>query len=1071
VGEYHFARGEFWPAIDAYGHATNYPDAPFYDKALYKLAWSWYRLADKSHPDAWENSARTFGRLLDAAPDSSLRGEALQYLALIYADHGGLAAVRTATDGKSWGPEVFPALAEVWFEEGAWKDASEAFRLALDQHPDADAAPAWMNRRVLCAVRLNWASEATDLREKLHFRYGTGSRWAAEHAAKPATVSSAASLAEPALLQAAVARHQQAQMTGLEADYAKAAELYGEYLLRYPGRPAAYDITFYRAECLYYARHFADAADAYGDVLQYTTDDRWHAEAAFSRVKAREKLLGFFPALNVDPVPETAAAPMQADARAYATAADDMVCVAPTDWRLPEVLFRASEVYYASRRLSAARSRAEAVVTAAPKEDFAAHAAMLVVDAWRLEGNWAQVETNALRFGALDLGRTDALRDSTHKAFARIALDAGFRVAIELDAKGDYDAAARKFLAVADGNPKSELAPRALFGAADSLEKAGKGRLAGETFGRVYRQYPSSPLAMPSMFRHARAHERILLVGQATAAYEDYLKKYPGGPDARAAAWNVAVLLEAAGRDVDAAQAWERFSQKFPGEDDTITAQMRAGDAWARAGKAEKSLKTWRALIAATTFDGAKNVIARAGLARAERAAGVSSDTDTRTALEAQAVLLAHGQSSPESARAAARVGLAKAADLRKTFDEVKITLPEAKLKSGMRVKRDVLAQLEETLLSVAAAGDADAATEALYRIGDAYAAYARAVREAPLPKRPKDELDAWKEQMAATAEPVQEKAAAAFRRELDLAKTAGISTDWTRKSRAALALLDPSTRDPREDSIPFPAADVWALPERVAIPGTQLADAGAAVPAANAREIAEAVDAFARARDKGDRGGAVSALKRIDETLPLAGKDPALVAAASLDAALAHAAMDDDAGAATILEKALSVSPDDAKLVAAYVAEVAQKGDPDIAINAANGWLSKHPADGAVRANLAGAQMLLGKFAAALDTEVDALSADTRQFAARRGAMSCAAALRRPELAVYIARQAIEDEPDNPRAVEALGIALRHSGDERVFGRAAGREMLLAGTVRFPNDSRLAHAAGAALLQDGDVK
>ena len=43
-----------------------------------------------------------------------------------------------------------------------------------------------------------------------------------------------------------------------EADYLHAATLYGEYLKAYPGRPAAYDISFYRGECFYYAHRFAE---------------------------------------------------------------------------------------------------------------------------------------------------------------------------------------------------------------------------------------------------------------------------------------------------------------------------------------------------------------------------------------------------------------------------------------------------------------------------------------------------------------------------------------------------------------------------------------------------------------------------------------------------------------------------------------------------------------------------------------------------------------------------------------------------------------------------------------------
>ena len=1074
VGEYHFDRGELWAAIDAYGHATGSADSPYYDKALYKLAWSWYRLADAKHPAAWEESARTFGRLLDAAPSSTLRSEALQYLARIYADHGGPPEVRRAIAGRAWAQDVFPALAQVWFEEGTWTDSAEAFRLALENAPDADGAPVWAHRRGLCLARSGKPAEAAAAREELHRHYGTGSAWAAARATKPALLASTAALAEPALLQAAVFAHQRAQDSGAESEYQRAGVLYGEYLARYPGRPAAYDIAFYRAECLYYARHFAEAADAYGEVLLFSTDDRWHAEAAFSRVKAREKLLGALPVIGDDPALVEAAKPLAPEARAYAAAAEDFTCVAPTDWRVPEALYRASQVYYGARRLVAARSRAEAVVGAAPQEDLGAFAATLVVDAWRLEGNWSKVESAAARFAAIDLGRTPLIRESTKTSLHRVALEAGYRVAEEFEAHGQRADAAAKFLALAGANPKSEIAPRALFSAADLFEKLGAGAKAGELFQRVSKSYPTSPLAATALFRNARVHERILLLPKAAEAFTEYARKLPQGADSAAATWNAAVIFEAGARWSDAAAAWDRYAESHPKGDDAAEARMRGAECWTRAGKSDRSLRAWRALVASTAFEGPRNVLALAGLSRAERAARLPSDSDARRALEAQALLLKRGESTPESARASARAGLAKAADLSKSFDAVTITLPESKMRSALRVKHDLLASLEDTLLAAAASGDPDAATEALDRIGEAYAAYARAVLEAPVPPGPKRSRDAWREKAIQTAEPLQEKAAAAFRHNLELAARAGVVTPWTRRSEAGLATLDPEhVRPPREDARPLPPSDVWALPSMLAPPGVRVADAGPAIPSTSGTALAREIESWQAARGAGDRSQLVAAEQRIAAVVTRIAAEPAseLTSIAWLDLGVAREAIDDHAGANVAFEAALNAGHDLAPAAAGEVAALARKGNADTAILAANEWLSRHPQDAAVRANLAGAQHLRGNAALALDTAIDALGFDSNLGAARRGVVEYALASGRPELAVFAAREGVAFAPADPRAIECLGLALRRSGDERVYGRAAGREVLVAGAAKFPADARLGHAAGVALLEDGDAK
>src|SRR3954453_17203288 len=46
IGEFHFDNSELELAIAAYNRVLEFKDSPYFDKALYKLAWSFYR-ADK----------------------------------------------------------------------------------------------------------------------------------------------------------------------------------------------------------------------------------------------------------------------------------------------------------------------------------------------------------------------------------------------------------------------------------------------------------------------------------------------------------------------------------------------------------------------------------------------------------------------------------------------------------------------------------------------------------------------------------------------------------------------------------------------------------------------------------------------------------------------------------------------------------------------------------------------------------------------------------------------------------------------------------------------------------------
>ena len=89
VGEYHFDNSELELAIAAYTRVLDFKDSPYFDKALYKLAWSYYR-ADK-YPEA----IKRFDELVvfsdkkkaeSGAEGSDLRTESVQYLGISFAE-------------------------------------------------------------------------------------------------------------------------------------------------------------------------------------------------------------------------------------------------------------------------------------------------------------------------------------------------------------------------------------------------------------------------------------------------------------------------------------------------------------------------------------------------------------------------------------------------------------------------------------------------------------------------------------------------------------------------------------------------------------------------------------------------------------------------------------------------------------------------------------------------------------------------------------------------------------------------------------------------------------------------
>src|SRR5260370_10792284 len=153
IGEYRFeiynTPQMLTKAAEAYEAAVKATGHLLYDKAMYKLGWTYYRM------DRFEDAVSRFTALLDhyeqkggAKPEEGgdLRTEALQYTALSFADEkwGSLEKAKAffqKLGGRRYEAEIYKPLGEVYFDQTKPPEGIQAYRLALPQDPLSICAP------------------------------------------------------------------------------------------------------------------------------------------------------------------------------------------------------------------------------------------------------------------------------------------------------------------------------------------------------------------------------------------------------------------------------------------------------------------------------------------------------------------------------------------------------------------------------------------------------------------------------------------------------------------------------------------------------------------------------------------------------------------------------------------------------------------------------------------------------------------------------------------------------------------------------------------------------------------
>jgi TolA-binding protein len=654
VGEYYFdysgpdINEKLREGVKAYSNAIRYPDGPMYDKALYKLGWSYYRLDDFDRAvDVFIALVDYYERLKAAGKDSGgdLRAEALQYTAISFTDEKWVGSAGEDSDRRLLsvpklvayfariGPrvyedELYRKLGDMLFDSTKYKESVEAYRVVLQKNPLAPDAPKIQERIVTAFARDQDKASAFAEREKLVRDYGERSAWAKANKNEQDVLKVARDLVEKALLATAQYHHAQASeydkgasdesrsaedraQMGLKAiaEYREAAKAYGEYLAEFPHSKNIYEIQYYHAETLFSSGQFAAAAAEYARVRDSNTDNKYLANAAYYVVLAlqreidQQEMQGMLEkrepcdpkrceGIEIKPLPI-------ADIRLrLIEAADTYLNKIPTAEDAPILSYKAGQTYFTYFQFDEARARYEDVIKRFPDKEVADYAYEDILITYLLVSDWVKVEAFADR----QLRESKAVRNDPVKYEAKRLLKYGARFKranLLMEAK-KWEEASKLYVSIVDDTEREakssgrkwDNADKALFNAATCFVEARRFDSAMRTYERLFTDYPDSSLAQDALFYVAANAEKAFDFEKAITTYLKLVNspKYKDSPKRVAALFNAGQLLEALQRYDEAAETYQRYAREFPGESDAPAQAYQAAVIFQR-------MKSWSKLI------------------------------------------------------------------------------------------------------------------------------------------------------------------------------------------------------------------------------------------------------------------------------------------------------------------------------------------------------------------------------------------------------------------------------------------------------------------------------------------
>jgi TolA-binding protein len=614
------------------------PSGPYYDAALYQLAWAHYKLSD------YDRAMTLFVEILDLSERleadtgkaSNYADDARIYLGLSLLDQAdGLDAVpldharaffaRLGSRPYAW--DVYVALAENLSRYARGTEAVDVYRY-LQADPAHQLRPEnpdfqWKIIDELSRGFGAALAAAGEARLQMTERYGQGTPWWNANIDNPEALAAARRYIEQLLVEVAIEVKVRAQEADDKAIYLDAAAKYREYLDRFPIAEDYYEHQFQMADALYKADAFEAAEVEFGKLVKSGKSHDYGDLSLVMRMRSWEQLLYRdvgkpsepWAAAVVERTYETptgksvdvkALAPAQA---AFIAASDAVLAHAFRDEptlgndvkafvraERPKIMYLPAQILFYASRYAEARPRLLKLIEEHPSTDEAAYAANLVLNTYINEGDSEGVRKYTRQFASMRLGATTSLIEQKSREFSDLLEQSTYNIAYEASQAGDFEAAAEAYLAFIEEFPKSKFLSNALISAAFNYQRMGRSVEANELYERFVREYPADPESRKLYFGIASNYEATFQLDKAIFFYNELVTRFPTDSAAPDAQFMIGFLKEGMGDPLGAAAAYEKYGEKYPDRPDVEDVVWRAGRQYELAGE-ERAIRFYRSYL------------------------------------------------------------------------------------------------------------------------------------------------------------------------------------------------------------------------------------------------------------------------------------------------------------------------------------------------------------------------------------------------------------------------------------------------------------------------------------------
>jgi tetratricopeptide (TPR) repeat protein len=806
IGEHYFDTDDMATALKAYERVAFFKESAYYAFALYKQAWCHYNLGD------YKSAMKKFIEAIRFSEGSGDKNkldvytESKREIILAYSHVAPAAKARefftqvVLRDGEAYWTWVEPQLAELYFEQGKFREAIDMYRGLIAKVPGSPKAVGYQLKVVRAELAVgNRADVSREVFELI--RLFKGMTLGAED-----EKADARKQVEQMVRELAITYHRDAIKLKNPGVFALAADLYKAYTEAFGHLPGHNDeVKYYLAELLYTLKRWDEAAVKYLDVAKDDPKGKFVEKAIYAAIVSFNKMLQVDTIAGSEEtlqrggkVPEPK--PIPPLLQKMIEACELYLNTVPPERanKAPEVAYRLARIFYEHYQFKEAARRFELFLQRWPEHRLALYAGHGLMDCLNALGDFPRLAEWGRKLLKTDAAaRTQAFRTEVED----ITQGAVLKNTEQLTAQGKHKDAAAAYDDFLRRYPKSPYLDKVLNNAATAFAKIAQPEKANELRERMVRQFPESPLAAEAMHSIGLSYHHQGIYSLAAAYYEALAQVHPTYQGADKVLFAAALFREGGGEWDKAIKNLNDYIKKY-GKDrrgpDVADKYFRIGELYRKRGDWRKVRVHFQRFLDNFPATPDQRLEALWEIAWANRQL-MRRPNDKKLWKLFERVIEAYGTLTPEERRkldagraAVAQARFQQAEVLFRKFQGMRLTNPR-KIKKQLSDKARALMEAGAAFYDVIRFKQAEWAIAAYARTGEIFQGFAKALVESPPPKRLPERLkQLYKEELENRALAIDKRAREAYVKCMETSRELKVYTDWTKVAEKQLAILMP---------------------------------------------------------------------------------------------------------------------------------------------------------------------------------------------------------------------------------------------------------------------------------------